>query len=187
RLTREPNQGPTPPRRRNDPPGEPTSLNPPIADVNPDLTPLPPEWRAAVPARLGAGERLLCWFTPDLNTQLHYAEGLVVLTDRRLLAAEPGDGTLAGADRAEWACWELVPDLALSLRDRAGLGTLELRDSRARLAHWRFTLARGAGAHRLLDRFEALQRGETVEESAPEVMSCPSCGEPVPAGQAECP
>lgn len=118
---------------------------------------------------------MLSWFAPDLSDRLRYEEGLVVLSDRRVLAA----GVAAGS----WNSWPRRREQTLSLRDRSGLGTLELLEPEGRLAHWRFTLARGAGAHHFRDAFQARQDDATAEPAA----NCPSCGQPLPPGAAECP
>jgi ATP-binding cassette subfamily B protein len=147
---------------------------------------LPKEWQGEVRARLEPGERVVGWFAPDLNAQLNFGESVVVLTSHRLISAEPAEEQ-GGQGGLAWSSWTLRPGLALLLRDRAGLGTLELLDSDRRLARWRFTVARAAGAHRMVELHEALARGEKIEESEPEEMTCPSCGELIPAGLAVCP
>ena len=122
---------------------------------------------------------MLSWFAPDLSDRLRYEEGLVVLSDRRVLAA----GVAAGS----WNSWPRRREQTLSLRDRSGLGTLELLEPEGRLAHWRFTLARGAGAHHFRDAFQARQDDATAEPAESPAANCPSCGQPLPPGAAECP
>jgi ATP-binding cassette subfamily B protein len=146
-----------------------------------DPPPIPDPWNDAVRARLAPGERVLGWFAPDLSTRLLYREGLVVLTDRRVLAAD-GEGP-AGA----WGSWDLDEDTSLTLRDRSGLGTMELSGPDGRLAFWRFTLNRGPAAHRFHDRFEARQHGAPAAAAEPADLRCPSCGEPLAEGQQDCP
>ena len=53
-----------------------------------DTTAIPTAWRSQVESQLAAGERLVAFFEPDLNSQLDFADGLVVLTDRRILTPE---------------------------------------------------------------------------------------------------
>ncbi len=48
---------------------------------------LPAESREEFAGQLQDGETPLAWFEPDLNEELRYARGLVVLTDRRVLRA----------------------------------------------------------------------------------------------------
>jgi ATP-binding cassette, subfamily B, bacterial len=154
------------------------SLTPPT-DPQDDLTDLPPEWRGPARSRLEHSERILAWFAPDLDVRLRYQEALVLLTDRRVLAIESGGS--AGES------WPLDEGLTLSLRDRAGLGTLELVGPDGRLSHWRYTLARAVGTHRFQERFDGQQRGDPIDGPIEEETPCPSCGEPIPAGQAVCP
>ncbi|MCA1684427.1 MAG: ABC transporter ATP-binding protein/permease [Planctomycetia bacterium] len=158
-------------------------------DINASAAPLPSELTDAVARRLQPGERLVCWFAPDLDAGLQYKEGLVVLTDRRLLTSVVSEGMPPGGHvgGSDWPSWDLGPDLSLQLRDRAGLESLELFQTAGRLARWRFTLARGAAARRLIDRFEARVRGEDVEAIAPPTINCPSCGLPIPAQSTTCP
>jgi ATP-binding cassette, subfamily B, bacterial len=146
-----------------------------------DVSPLPADWHDAVRLRLKPGERLLSWFAPDLCTRLQYREGLVVLTDRRLLAAPAEVAAL------EWESWDLQPELSLTQRDRSGLGALDLFGPKGRLGHWRFTLARASTAHRFRDAFASALHHGPAAVSEPEVANCPSCGEPLPAGTKECP
>ncbi len=149
-----------------------------------DAAPLPTEWDADLRRQLEPGERLICWFAPDLDVGLQYKEGLVVLTDRRIVAAEAAGPDLDGAT---WSSWDLDGKLSIRLRDRAGLGSLELLAPERRIARWRFTLARGAAAHGFVDRFEAIERGDDATTLEPVTVLCPSCGEPIPEGKATCP
>ena len=145
---------------------------------------LPPEeWRGEISARLESSERLLAWFAPDLDARLDFHESLVLLTDRRLLDATRS----ASEPAAHWSSWPVSDDTSIAIRDRAGLGTLELHNSDGRLAHWRYTLARGVAAHRLVERFDALKRGGVLVDEVADEIPCPSCGDPIPPGKVECP
>ncbi len=133
---------------------------------------------------------MLAWFAPDLSPGLRYEEGLVVLTDRRLLAT-PEQASEPSKDRASgpspWGEWTLSNQLRLAQRDRAGLGALELFGPAGRLAHWRFTHGRTAPAHRFRDLFDVVLHNGAASAVEPEVTNCPSCGEPLPVGKKECP
>lgn len=85
----------------------------------------------ALPSLLASDENVLATLEVDLDARQHFAPGLLVLTERRLLAGAAGG----------WAEWPLAADLHLRHTDHAGVGTIELHDSRQRLAQWRFTLA----------------------------------------------
>ncbi len=163
------------------------SSSPPSTAANP----LPPEWADQVHRRLEPGERVLSWFAPDLDVGLRYKEGLIVLTDRRLLTSQTSEASHSNGasetDSPSWSSWPFRPEFRIVLRDRAGLETLELLDEKQRLARWRFTLARGAAAHRFIDRFESHRRGEPLESAAPLAIKCPSCGVAIPEGAAICP
>ena len=52
-----------------------------------DTDAIPPIWRSRLDAQLAPGERLVAFFEPDLDSQLDFADGLVVLTDHRILTA----------------------------------------------------------------------------------------------------
>src|SRR5690606_36252838 len=88
------------------------------------------------------GETVLARLALDLDGELHFARGAVVLSGERLLARN-GDGSA-------WQEWPLRAGLALRHHDHAGVGTLELHDEHARLAGWRFTLAHHAEALQLV-------------------------------------
>jgi ATP-binding cassette subfamily B protein len=62
-----------------------------------------------------------------------------------------------------------------------------LVDAEGRKAHWRYTLARGAAAQRLVRRLEALRDGQAGEATGPSQAPCPSCGAPAAPGQWSCP
>ena len=85
----------------------------------------------ALPSLLASDENVLATLEVDLDARQRFAPGLLVLTDRRLLAGST-DG---------WADWTLTADLALRHTDHAGVGTIEMHDAHRRLAQWRFTLA----------------------------------------------
>ncbi len=86
----------------------------------------------------------------DLDAQGRFAQGLIALTDARLLAYEPAAGT--------WSDYVLSPDQSLKLSDHGGLAFLELFDRERRLARWRFTLASNPSAVRLVDAFTREQQ-----------------------------
>ena len=135
------------------------------------------------PAKLSSGlqsqlllhENALVSLSVDLDTQLRFMPGLLVLTDQRLLSLQ--DGT--------WQTWPLTPDLALRHSDHAGVGTLELHNTQTRLARWRYTLAADPQALRLVKLFE--QRATPLELGLDEPGQCPTCHAPLPPESEECP
>ena len=105
----------------------------------------------ALEGRLLAGENVVATLEVDLDAQGRFAQGLIALTNSRLLACEPAGGT--------WTEFALAPGQSLRLSDHGGLAFMELHDARQRLARWRFTLACNPAAVRLADAFgRELQR-----------------------------
>jgi ATP-binding cassette subfamily B protein len=148
-----------------------------------------------VESHLLSGETPLCWFEPDLDAQLHYCQGLVVLTERRLLAVEadgqPSPDAPRQPARYRSRSWLVEPTTVLRVKEQSGVGTLELLGPTRRLAHWRYTAGRASAAHRLVDRLEALRRGEAIDTSTtppvPVGAECASCGAVLLPEQATCP
>jgi ATP-binding cassette, subfamily B, bacterial len=142
---------------------------------------LPDPWSAYVSASLQTGESLQTWLQPDLDSRLHFAEGLLVLTNQRLLAWLPGS--------SQCQAWSLSDGLQLNHHDHAGVGTLELLDTSGRLGCWRYTLSRNLAALRLISEFElqrdSLSSGQPILRSTDDF--CPKCKAPLPAGEDECP
>ena len=142
---------------------------------------LPDRWAAEVEPQLAAGEKTQAWLEIDLDNRLQFAAGLVIVTDRRLLARAPGDGG--------WQEWPLRAGLALNHHDHAGVGALELVDANGRLANWRYTLARNLAALRVINEFDlhrdSIVSGQPVLRSTDDI--CPKCKAPLPPGEDECP
>ena len=128
---------------------------------------LPDRWRAQASAQLAPGETLLGWMEVDLNTQLRFTAGVILLTDRRLLS-QP-------AEQAAWHSWPLHAELQLHHHDHAGVGSLELQDGQQQLALWRYTLNVNAQALRLLAQWERqlnlLRHGEPAALAEEEELS----------------
>jgi ATP-binding cassette subfamily B protein len=119
------------------------------------------------PAPLEFNENALAALEVDLDAQLRFARGQLVVTDRRLLAQD-GEGA--------WREWALAPDLRLETSDHAGVGQLALHDGGQRLATWRYTLAGHDAAVRLAGAFDRrcrrLRAGATDADDEDE-----ACGE----------
>jgi len=141
---------------------------------------IPAPLRAEVAAQLQKNESTLASLVADLDDQLHFVQAPVLLTNQRLLSRAP-DGS--------WHSWPYRPGLALKLHDHAGVGHLELMDTQARLATWRFTLTHNLHATRLVDQFQIYQT--SFETGAPPVLPeghrCPSCKAPLAPDEDECP
>ncbi|HEY9279813.1 MAG TPA: ABC transporter ATP-binding protein, partial [Eoetvoesiella sp.] len=123
---------------------------------------LPAHWQGLLAPRLLPGETVLAWLEMDLDAKLHFVPGLLVVTDRHLLAKE------AGAH--DWQSWPLRKGLELLHHDHAGVGTLELHDERARLRRWHYTLGRNPAALQLLTQFnrQRERKPDGLATSAPE-------------------
>jgi len=144
------------------------------------LANVPAQWRQDVELLLTADEKVIAWLELDLDVSLHFSRGLVLATDRRLLARMAGD--------EGWQAWSYAAALVLTHHDHAGVGSLELADGQRRLAIWRYTLAQNPQALRLINLFEqqrdALVSGRTEQQEEADV--CPQCKAPIPQGQETC-
>ena len=151
---------------------------------------LPPDLRAEVESHLQEGETPRAWFEPDLDARQHYARGLVVLTDQRLLALEEqGSNVAQGAARTAQS-WVLTDTTELRIRDFDAAGVLELVDTSGRLGQWRYTSARAIAARRFLEHLEQVRRGTLAEvgrTDPPTGRTCPTCGGTIAQSQAACP
>ncbi|MFP5391498.1 MAG: ABC transporter ATP-binding protein [Gammaproteobacteria bacterium] len=145
------------------------------------LPTLPDKWLSLVQGQLAPGENVLSSVEVDLDQRLRFTKGLVIVTDRRLLARAPGE--------IEWTSWPYRAGLALNHHDHAGVGHLQLVDQRALLAEWRFTLGQNLQAIRVLDQFadqlHSHLSGQPV--AVPDQEVCPSCKAPLEPDQEECP
>ena len=107
---------------------------------------VPAFWHPALQTLGLESENALACLQVDLDGQLRFAHEILIVTDRRLLALQKGPG---GAIQHQ--SWDFEPGLSLRHSDHAGVGVLELVNSRQRLAVWRFTLRQNPQALLLLD------------------------------------
>lgn len=144
-------------------------------------TVLSDKWRSEIVAMLGQGQAVVACLELDLNMQLRFDDGIVVLTDRKLLAKAAGE--------AQWRSWDCRPGLQLEHRDHAGVGTLDLCDENCLLARWHHTLGQETALRRLIEQFQeriaALTENRAVIPST--AATCPICEAPIPGGMNECP
>jgi ATP-binding cassette subfamily B protein len=144
---------------------------------------LPNELRRSITKILNGNESVISVLELDLNEQLHFAKGLVCLTNQGLIASKE--------DSASWSRWPFSEDLKLQLHDHAGVANLELLSQAGRLASWRFTLAQNPVANRLVQHFQielAKSLGRFNAELAEATQPlCPTCWVPLPPDQDECP
>ncbi|MDD2883671.1 MAG: ABC transporter ATP-binding protein [Dechloromonas sp.] len=142
---------------------------------------LPTRWAALTPSQLWANETIEAWLETDLDGRLHFAPGLLLLTNQRLLAWSSPEGAAQS--------WPLAAGQQLQHHDHAGVGQLALIDPQGRLALWRYTLSRNLHALHLISEFD-LQRdsrvsGQTVTRSTDDL--CPKCRTPLPPDEDDCP
>ncbi|NVD71187.1 ATP-binding cassette domain-containing protein [Duganella sp. BJB1802] len=142
---------------------------------------LPERWRSEVQAQLSQGENAVSALEVDLDEQLRFSKGAIVVTERGVLARAPG--------RADWQHWPFAKDLALKHHDHAGVGHLELVNNGGRLGAWRFTLGQNLQAIRLVEQFNAHRDSHAlgVPVVREEKNVCPSCKAPLEPDQEECP
>jgi ATP-binding cassette subfamily B protein len=144
-------------------------------------TELPEVWRPEVQLQLAHGENVLSALEVDLDSRLHFAKGLVLLTERRIMARAPGETV--------WQSWPYTHDLTLKLHDHAGVGHLELVNQQQRVGSWRFTLGQNLLAIRLSEKFVALRDSFVTQQPIAhgEDHICPTCKAPLEPDQDECP
>ena len=144
---------------------------------------LPFEWKASASAQLSPQENVLAWIEVDLDTQLQFAKGLLIVTDQRILSANPR------ASGLEWQCWTLQSGWVMDHFDYAGVGTLSLRSSSEQIAVWRFTLNHNVLAMRLQEAFaarlEVITHGRALQSSL--TARCPQCKLRLKVEGDECP
>ncbi|MNY86383.1 putative ABC transporter ATP-binding protein [compost metagenome] len=138
---------------------------------------------AELRAQLAPHENVQAALSVDLTVSLRFAQGLLVLTENRIVGKD--------AD-SDWQSWQLSADLQLRFMDHAGVGTLELHDSHQRLSLWRFTLGQQAQVLRFLLRFEQLRdaaaAGNLEHALLPvDESRCSVCSEILPPDSDECP
>lgn len=152
----------------------------PIA-ITSSMPNLPEKWSRELSLQLVQDEIVINAVETDLDAKLRFEQGLIVVTNQRLLSKSPSD--------TQWQSWTFSAGLQMRHHDHAGVGHLELLDDAHLLAHWRFTLGQNLLVIRLMDAFrEKLQErvtGKPVEKTEQNI--CPSCKAILEADQEECP
>jgi ATP-binding cassette subfamily B protein len=142
---------------------------------------VPAHWLPEAQSLLTTDETAVAALELDLDGQLRFASGIIIVTNRRVLVKTTADDT--------WKEWPYRHELRLAHYDHAGVGTLELLDAYAQLASWRYTLGHNPEALRLIEHFnrqrDAALSGQAWQE--PEQAICPSCKAPLPEDQEDCP
>jgi ATP-binding cassette, subfamily B, bacterial len=115
-----------------------------------------------------AGESPRATFTHDLDENLRYAKGTLVLTNRRLIHEVSPAGTTPGpqqSGRRAAESWLLTEDITVKAFAYTGVGELELRTKDCLLARLHFTIGRHPEACEFVKRFEALAAQSAAGES----------------------
>jgi ATP-binding cassette subfamily B protein len=144
------------------------------------LTILPEAWRESVATQLTAGEVAVASFEIDLDAQLNFRKGLLVITGSRLITRAPGEN--------KWHSWYYRNEMELIHYDHAGIGHLQLVDREGLLARWRFTLAQNLVVARFIDQFKMHSHSQLSGQNLiePDQLSCPSCKAPIEPDQNAC-
>jgi ATP-binding cassette, subfamily B, bacterial len=120
-------------------------------------------------ARLEKGERITARFQTDLDAILHFHQGLIVLTDARLLHVEaPRHG------KAEFQAWRFDEIEDLVIEEMGATAVLHLMQGGVSAWHWRITSGLVREADAFLARFadqRKILRGDT---SRPAPVAKPS-------------
>ncbi len=140
---------------------------------------LDPVWHADAKRLLRNGEALIAWFEADLNSSLRFERRLLLLTNQRLVGMVDGERPDAPP---RWESWEHAQDRTLKVTEHGVTGFLELFGPDARLAYFRFTLAKAAQARGFLQKWESQRTGIAAVTSV-----CPSCGTNIPPDEDRCP
>jgi ATP-binding cassette subfamily B protein len=111
---------------------------------------------AILAPHLDPGERILASFRLDLDPSRAFREGIVALTERRLIAMDDL------AARTGFRAWPLEAVTGLTATDRGGLGTLEALGADGLLGRWHYTLGRAKGVASVLDVFAGLRAERQV-------------------------
>lgn len=143
-------------------------------------TSLAEPWLSRLSSILANGESAIATLETDLDANLHFSNGIVVLTQYRLLAQ---------SSTGSWQSWDLTHHLQLIHHDHAGVGTLELRDDHQLLGRWRHTQGRDAVVRHLTERFAEHRNALTGDRAVTptEDTICAICETRIPAGQQDCP
>jgi len=124
------------------------------------------QWLDEARSLLSSQEQLLGWMPLDLDDQLRYRNGILVLTSERLLSHHNG--------QSGWDSHPLDAQASLTHTDQFGVGHFSLGNGTSVVRRWHHTLNHGSAARQLTDAFEHhTQRlkttsGSTIEPEAPE-------------------
>ena len=142
---------------------------------------------------LESGEKVVASCRFDLDANLQFTDGSIVLTDRRLMADPPASADGGPAFDGSPRSWRLDPETTIDVHLRSAVGRIELAQQGRVVARWLFTPARAKGVHALEDAFDARGHGQTpqsrdadtdtapdaTQAAAPVVVATPTGGDDV--------
>ena len=104
------------------------------------------------------GETVLAAGRFDLDASLHFSDGGIVLTTRRVIADRPASTTQPLEGAGPWT-WTIGPQTRLDVQLRSAVGRVELSEGDRVVARWLFTPAKADAIHALEDAFDARVAG----------------------------
>ena len=141
----------------------------------------PAVWRDTLALQLAPAEYVLASMPLDLDANLHFVAGVLVVTNQRLLVKTH--------IHADWQHWDYRVGLILHRRDHAGVASLDLNDATERLVSWHYTLAHNTAAQRLQAQFDVQMAAAMSGQEAirHHLAVCVNCQTPLPEGGEDCP
>ncbi|MFM9059913.1 MAG: hypothetical protein ACKOSQ_12465, partial [Planctomycetaceae bacterium] len=116
------------------------------------------------------GERVVAACRFDLDANLTFTDGWIVLTDRRLLADRPAfaadPAAPVEAAAATPRSWRLAAADRLDVHLRTAVGRIEFSREGAVIARWLFTPARAESVHAVENAFDARLHGAAAGATA---------------------
>ena len=130
-----------------------------------------PPLAAADRFELEPGERVIASCRFDLDANLRFTDGSILLTDRRLVADSPASADGVPASNGGPRSWRLDPTTNIDVHLRSAVGRIELSQQGSVVARWLFTPARAKGVHALEDAFDARVHGQPPQSRQATVAS----------------
>ncbi|MFM8706750.1 MAG: ABC transporter transmembrane domain-containing protein, partial [Planctomycetia bacterium] len=112
---------------------------------------------------LEPGEKVVASCRFDLDADLRFTDGQILLTDRRVIADAPASADGEPAPAGGVRVWPLDPTSAIDVHLRSAVGRIELSQQGRVVARWLFTPARAKSVHALEDAFDARVHGQTAQ------------------------
>ncbi|WP_350282625.1 ABC transporter ATP-binding protein [Nitrosomonas sp.] len=126
------------------------------SDLSHTLPPdFPLHWQIQIGSILHEHEQIHAWLEIDLDSQLNFSSGLIAITAHRILARMAND--------ENWQAWPYRQGMRLTYQDHAGVCSIELSNTHARLACWYCTLSRNQAVDQLITCFSRLIAANTTQ------------------------